>query len=335
VLTACASSYRGPVSGHFDGARFHNDPPERSIGVTDLFRWWVTADSIPWPRWEDWPSGEGPSRPRPAAVDDDVRVTFVNHSTMLVQMDGVNILTDPVWSDSVGPTSFLGPKRHHAPGVRFVDLPHIDAVTISHDHYDHLDLPTLERLTARDAPLVIAGLGTGPLLASASILPNVELDWWQCRAIRSVTVCALPARHHGLRSATDANTRLWASYWISGAAGSVFVAGDTAFGGHFEQIRARMGAPCVALLPIGAYLPRWFMKGNHMNPDDAVRAHDVLGPQLSIAMHFATFKQSDEGMYEPAGDLGVALSKGRHAPFIVPRFGEETVVRCARAPASP
>jgi L-ascorbate metabolism protein UlaG (beta-lactamase superfamily) len=328
LVVACrAPAYRGPVSPHFDGERFHNEPAAPHPGFWSLLGWQLTSDRIAWPDWVDWRPGQGPTKP-PATVGDDVRVTWVNHSTMLIQMHGVNILTDPVWSTRVGPASWLGPRRHHDPGVRFEDLPHIDAVLISHDHYDHLDLPTLERLVARDTPTVFAGLGSGSLLESAGVRPHVELDWWECRAVGQARVCALPAQHNGRRGLSDGNRRLWVSYWVETASGSVYFAGDTGFGPHFERIRERMGAPCVALLSIGAYLPRWFMANNHMAPVDAVRAHDVLGAQTSIAMHFATFEQSDEGMYQPAGDLRRALALGTHAPFVVPEFGEERAVAC-------
>lgn len=328
VATACSpAGYRGPVSAHFDGDQFHNDPAAPHPGFLELLRWQVTADRIAWPDWEDWAPGHGPTKP-PALVEDGVRVTWVNHSTMLIQMAGVNVLADPVWSDRVGPTSWLGPTRHHAPGVRFEDLPHIDAVVLSHDHYDHFDLPTLERLTARDAPKVFAGLGTHALLEGDDIRPHKELDWWQCASVGTVRICALPAQHNGRRGLTDRDERLWVSFWISSAAGSVYFAGDTGFGPHFARIHERLGSPCVALLPIGAYKPRWFMQTSHMNPEDAVRAHDALRPELSIAMHFATFRQSDEGMYEPAGELYLALAHGKRAPFVVPEFGESHLVHC-------
>ncbi len=326
---ACATpAYRGPTSAHFDGARFHNDPRVHDVTAGDLLHWWATANPIAWPDWVDWAPGRGPTRPAATVGGDTVRITFVNHSTMLVQMAGVNLLTDPVWSERVGPTSWLGPRRHHAPGIRFEDLPHIDAVLISHDHYDHLDLPTLERLSRRDAPLIVAGLGVGALLDGEHLGPRAPLDWWECRALATVRICAMPAQHNSRRGVLDGGKSLWVGYWIESSAGSVYFAGDTGFGPHFGRIRERMGAPCVALLPIGAYLPRWFMVGNHMNPEDAVRAHDALGDTLAIAMHFATFQQSDEGMYQPAGELGLALASGRHAPFLVPEFGEAHDVRC-------
>jgi L-ascorbate metabolism protein UlaG (beta-lactamase superfamily) len=329
AASACGGpAYRGPVSAHFDGARFFDDPRVRQISGGDLVHWSVTADAIEWPEWDGWKAGAGPSRP-PARVDgDEVRVTFVNHSTMLVQMGGLNVLTDPVWSNRVGPASWLGPRRHHDPGVRLEDLPHIDAVLVSHDHYDHMDLPTLQRLAARDAPLVVAGLGNGRLLDAAGVTPHEELDWWACRPLGQGRVCALPAQHNSRRGLFDGNRTLWVSFWIETPAGSVYFGGDTGFGPHFARIRERMGPPCVALLPIGAYKPRWIMAGNHMDPADAVRAHDVLGARASVAMHFATFSQSDEGMYQPAGELGLALAEADHNPFVVPGFGAEHVFHC-------
>jgi L-ascorbate metabolism protein UlaG (beta-lactamase superfamily) len=262
--------------------------------------------------------------------DDTVRITFVNHATTLVQMGGLNVLTDPVWSYRVGPTSGLGPARHHDPGVRFEDLPRIDAILLSHDHYDHFDLPTLERISARDNPLVLAGLGTGALLTQAHVSRHEALDWWDCRPVGEGRICALPAQHNSRRGLTDGNSTLWESFWIETRSGTVYFAGDTGFGPHFARIRARMGAPCVALLPIGAYLPRWFMEPNHMSPADAIHAHDILGARTSIAIHIKTFEQSDEGIDQPKADLLSALAKGVHAPFAVPEFGEEMTFRCAR-----
>ena len=326
------ASYRGEVSSHFDGARFHNDPPAHDPGFLDLLAWQLTRDEIPWP---DMVTGSAPSQPPPHVDAGEVRVTFVNHSTFLVQMAGVNILTDPVWSDRVGPTTWLGPVRHHAPGVRFESLPRIDAVVISHNHYDHLDLPTLRRLRDRDAPTVISGLGNASLMESEKIRPHVELDWSDCRHVGAARICALPARHNGRRGLADGDRALWVSYWIELGGETVYFAGDTGYGDHFTRIRDRMGTPCVALLPIGAYRPRWIMKGNHMNPAEAVLALDDLGSEVGVAMHFATFAQSDEGMYQPAGELALELVKGHHAPFIVPDFGQAVVHRCRVATSAP
>jgi|HubBroStandDraft_1064217.scaffolds.fasta_scaffold75342_2 L-ascorbate metabolism protein UlaG (beta-lactamase superfamily) len=326
-LCSCAGpAYRGPVSPHFDGVLFHNDPTTPVVDFGDVFRWQSRANPTPWPDWVETPA---PTKPAPKAQPGEIAVTFVNHSTLLVQTGDLNILTDPVWSYRVGPVAWLGPRRHHAPGIRFEDLPRIDAVVLSHDHFDHMDLPTLRTLIARDNPVVFAGLGNETNLAE-TVPRLVTLDWWQCRPLGKGRICALPAQHNSRRGLFDSNRTLWVSYWIESPAGSVFFAGDTGLGPHFARIRERMGAPCVALLPIGAYWPRWFMAVNHMSPADAVEAHDTLGAQVSIAMHFGTFQQSDEGRDDPARDLALALATGSHAPFYAPSVGEERAVRCPR-----
>jgi L-ascorbate metabolism protein UlaG (beta-lactamase superfamily) len=306
-----APQYLGPTSDHFDGEKFRNLAPFEERSFYDALRWIFGDDpSQKWPDWVDirrWPAP-------PARVTDGLRVTFVNHATVLVQTSGMNVLTDPVWSDSVGPFSWLGTKRHKAPGVAFDDLPKIDVVLISHNHYDHLDIPTLQRLAKRDKPLVLAGLGTRALLAEYDVGPAEDLDWWQSRDVGKVRITFGPAQHWSTRGFGDRNYNLWGSFFIQGEGQSVCFAGDTGNGPHFAEIRERLGKPTVALLPIGAYEPRWFMHSQHIDPSEAVAAHRTLGAKRSIGIHFGTFDQSDEGIGAPPHDLDTARREQGVAP---------------------
>ena len=303
-----ATGYRGVPSDHFDGRIFHNLPVAPQPGFGDFLRWTVGGGDIEWPDWVQTPQ----SRPAGAALPRTIRITFVNHATALIQLDGVNILTDPVWSERVSPVSFAGPKRHKPPGIRFEDLPRIDAVLISHDHHDHCDLVTLRRLWDRFHPRIYAGLGTAALLADADIDGGVDLDWWSqttlgAGGITPVELVFAPAQHWSARGVSDRDRVLWGSFYLRGPSGSVYFAGDTGMGAHFATIRERLGAPTVALLPIGAYQPEWFMSPSHMSPAQAVSAHLALRATTSVAIHWGTFDLADEGQYQPAGELTLAL----------------------------
>ncbi len=299
-----APPYVGPPSDHFDGEAFRNVGPFEERTFTDVLKWKLGDDpSEEWPDWVDIPASEPP----PERVTQGMRITFVNHATVLVQLAGLNILTDPVWSDRVGPLSWLGPERHKAPGIPFEDLPKVDVVLVSHNHYDHLDVPTLERLAARDNSLILAGLGTKGLLAEHDLTNVEDLDWWQSRDVGNVKITFAPAQHWSTRGFGDRNVNLWGSYFISAEGQSVYFGGDTGKGPHFAAIREKLGAPTVALLPIGAYEPRWFMHPQHINPAEAVEAHRILGATRSMGIHFGTFDQTDEGMNQPQADLAAAL----------------------------
>jgi L-ascorbate metabolism protein UlaG (beta-lactamase superfamily) len=239
-----------------------------------------------------------------------VRVTFINHSTVLIQLPGCNILTDPIWSERASPVPWAGPRRHRPPGVRLEDLPPIDVLLLSHNHYDHLDRPTLRRLTPTHT---ITPLGVG----------GIELDWWQSIDVAGLHITAVPATHFSGRDLFDRNGTLWCGYSIATAHGPVYFAGDTGFNGTpFTEMRERLGEPMLALLPIGAYKPRWIMQPMHMSPTDAADAHALLGSKHSVAIHFGTFQLTDEGECEPADDLRAALAHRDLPPFVTLDNGE-------------
>jgi L-ascorbate metabolism protein UlaG (beta-lactamase superfamily) len=303
-------SYRGPASDHFDGRRFHNPGTVRQGGLFPFLRWQLArllGGAGPWPRWIDVPPGP---RPPERVAGTALRVTFVNHSTVLLQTGGLNVLTDPMWSERASPVPWAGPRRHRPPGLRFEDLPAIDIVLISHNHYDHLDVPTLRRLARERAPRFVTGLGNGSLLAAHGIGPVTETDWWQeAPAADGVRLTCVPARHSSGRGLRDRGATLWCGYVLKGPAGVVYFAGDTGFGPHFEEIARRCGAPRLALLPIGAYLPRWFMAPVHMNPGEALEAHRLLGARTSLALHFGTFRIADDADGQAVAELRAAQAR--------------------------
>ena len=281
---------------HFDGKRFFNPTGAKAGGWLDLVRWQLTSRPERSPRFV---RDVEPSRPPACVEGPELRVTVVNHSTVLLQQRGANILTDPIWSERASPVAWAGPRRRRVPGVRFEDLPEIDVVLLSHNHYDHLDLATLQRLAERGKPEFVTPLGVGQLLRSRGIGPVHELDWGESAAVGGTTVHSVEAQHFAARGLFDRNRTLWCGYWIEAAGRTVYFAGDTAFGDHFTRIREHFGAPRLALLPIGAYEPRWFMSPVHMGPEGAVRAHEMLGARTSIAIHHGTFQLGDEGIDTP------------------------------------
>jgi L-ascorbate metabolism protein UlaG (beta-lactamase superfamily) len=323
VLDACvfaAPRYHGPLSDHFDGEHFHNQLP--AAPGTNVIKWWLNRDRGPW---EDAPDAPFGPKPVERVGQGQLRVTWVNHATALIQMDGVNILTDPIWSERCSPVSFAGPARVRPPGIRFEDLPPIDLVLLSHDHYDHFDLPTLRRLDAAFHPRFLTGLGNQALLERAGVSHAIDRDWWQAVPISdAVRVTLVPAQHFSNRSLTDRNVTLWTGFVIEGPAGAVYFAGDTGFGPHYEQIYRRFGAVRLALLPIGAYRPEWFMGPIHMSPSDAVQAHLALHARTSVAIHYGTFRLADDGQREPVEKLRASLAEHAvpDAAFWTLGFGE-------------
>lgn len=297
--------YVGPRSDHFDGVHFHNYEPTPAGALGDAYR---RANLLRrhgrWPGWVETPT----DTPPPRVTGNDLRVTFVNHATVLIQTAGLNILTDPVWSTRVGPFPGIGVRRHRPPGIRFADLPTIDVVLLSHDHYDHLDIPTLRRLVARDHPRIIAGLGNAEYLAIRGVPGAVDLDWWQSEEIGAgLRIVAVPARHWSGRGIDEHDRTLWAGFVLETAGGAIYFAGDTGHGNFLELIHRRFPSVRLALLPIAPERPRAALAPRHMSAGDAVRAAHLLGAGMAVGIHFGTFRQGDDADGEAVDSLRRAL----------------------------
>jgi len=320
IIQAC-SYYHGPPSDHFDGSRFFIKGSGHSF--FHEIKWLWEMETIEWPEWINDP-------PQPPPIEQvkkgELRITFVNHATVLIQMDGINILTDPIWSKRAGPLSWLGAKRIRAPGVKMEDLPKIDIILITHDHYDHLDFPSLKKLVKKHQPTIITGLGVKNRLKSLMADNLVELDWWQKHSYsEGIKITFVPSHHNSGRGLFDSNKTLWGGFVIKGSAGDVLFMGDTAFGEFVEQIKKKFSNFKLAVLPIGSYEKRWFMKNQHINPDEAVRIHKILNISQSMGIHYATFEEHPEQTIDAHEiDLKIALKKYKvpESEFWILKFGE-------------
>src|ERR1700733_9254630 len=308
--------YKGPSSDHFDGQRFFNPGhPNTDRSLRDLLRWRLKEKAA---RWPDTVAGK-------QAVPEErvagLRITAVGHASVLIQAGSLNVLTDPVWSERASPLRFAGPRRVTAPGIAFEDLPPIDAVLLSHNHYDHLDMATLSRLHKAHEPLIVTPLGNDTILRRA--IPGAHIatgDWWDSVTISGGARATLvPAYHWSARGLGDRRMALWCGFMCHTPAGAVYFAGDTGYGSgnNFREIRRRIGEPDIALIPIGAYAPRWFMCDQHVNPQEAVRIMEGVEARQSVGIHWGTFQLTDEAREEPVALLREAL---RHRNLDERRF---------------
>lgn len=306
-----APGYQGPASDHFDGKKFVNPGNAKAHGLGALLKWMRSRQPGRWIPLRHAAPGKKPEE----TIFDGARITFINHTTFLIQTGGMNILTDPVYSERVSPFSFAGPKRMRPTGIRFEDLPKIDLVLLSHNHYDHLDAVTVRRLKQTFNPLFIVPLGVAQFLRKMDITRVEELDWWQEFSIASFHISSVPAQHFSGRGFFDRDKTLWCGYVVKSKMLSVCFVGDTGYNNHtFKEISDRVGDIDLAIIPIGAYKPIWFMSPVHCSPAEAVKIHLDLKARRSIASHFGTFPLGDEGQSEPIHDLQIAKEKCNVSP---------------------
>ncbi len=319
-----APGYSGAETENFNGSKFYNRTGYEEKTSRELIKWLFTRKPGEWTekRADDVKFGEKPA----SRISDSTQViTYINHSTFLIQTDSLNIITDPVYSKRVSPVSFAGPKRMRPPGIRFEDLPDLDIVLISHNHYDHLDIATLKRVHEMFDPLFITPLGVDLYLNQKGITKTVSLDWWESHPVSNqVLISAVEAQHFSSRGMFDRDKTLWAGFVIESQSGNIYFAGDTGYNNFFKKIGEDYAPIKTALIPIGAYIPRWFMSPVHIDPAQALQIHKEVGAELSIGMHYGTFPLADDGEDDPLNDFEAAK---KDENFILMKEGKSKVIQ--------
>lgn len=321
-LFTCTSApeYQGPKSDHFDGERFFNRIPMTKT-FWDYLGMRIKTKQEDWPKWID---TKPQALPKNFQDKNSIKAIFINHSTVLLNIGGTIIITDPTYAKKASPFSWYGPKRVHLPGIKFDDLPKIDVILISHNHYDHLDIPTIKRLAKRDQPLILAGLGNNLLFKKNKISRGEDLDWNQTKIFKDLKITFVYSQHWSARGLFDRRKTLWGSFIINSPLGKVYFSGDTGFSNHFLLQGKKYGPFDLAFLPIGGYEARYFMKYSHLNPDEAVQAHLALKSKKSIGIHFGTFQLTNEKRDQPKIDLNLARNryKVENKHFFAPQLGK-------------
>lgn len=302
--------YSGPVSDHFDGLNFFNPKGHPPKGFVELMKWQLGGGRKKWPKKFPSPYSDVPPQ---QVVGNDLRVSFVGHATVLIQVSGMNLLTDPVWSERCSPVRWAGPKRKNDPGIDFDKLPPIDAVLLSHNHYDHLDLQTLSRLKAAHNPLIITPLGNDRILKDHDATFKIAVgDWGDVIDLdNGVKVGLEPMHHWSARGMGDRRNALWAAFMVQTPVGNIYHIGDTGFHGgrNYEAAKAKYGPIRLAILPFGAFEPRDFMQHQHQNPDEAVRGHLACGAQFTLGHHWGTFQLTNESIDDQLSHLEEARNR--------------------------
>jgi L-ascorbate metabolism protein UlaG (beta-lactamase superfamily) len=313
-----------PLSDHYDGELFFNPGVDLDKPFSDLIKWGLSRPEDTWPKLVENTAKPNLQTDNSKIADNELHLTFVNHSTFLGQINGINFLTDPHWGERASPVSFAGPKRVRKPGLDFNELPLIDLVLVSHNHYDHMHLGTLEQLYKKYNPLFVVPLGNAKYLKSFSKNINViELDWWQSIQHKNSVITLIPSQHWSARGLYDRRTALWGGFVISQTNKKILFVGDTGYNENlYKDIQNKIGKIDLSLIPIGAYEPRWFMKGSHVNPEEAVQIHIDLKSKYSVGKHFGTFRLTDEDFDQPVIDLKIASEKLKVNNFLILEVGE-------------
>lgn len=323
-LLSCASAPPYPVSDHFDGQKFFNPGGPQVKGFREFLKWQWTRKASKWP---DWIPLVAKPNPLKNLSKDQISTTYINHSTHLIQIQGLHILTDPQFSKRASPIQWLGPKRIRPPGLEIKDLGKVDLVLISHGHYDHLDEGSVRELAQKFNPVFVTPLGNGKYLKSYGAEKVIELDWWQTAQLpfQNIQVDLVPAQHWTQRGLFGRNKALWGGFVILSPEYKIYFSGDTGYKQElFTSIREKYGPPDLSLIAIGAYEPRWFMGEQHLNPDDAVLAHRDLQSKFTLGNHFGSFPLTDEAYDDPPKHLEEAKVKHglRSDEFIAPENGQ-------------
>jgi L-ascorbate metabolism protein UlaG (beta-lactamase superfamily) len=321
IFVGCSSPrHQGPKTDHFDGENFFNPFGEAPKGLWKVLKWQLTTTKTQWPEFVNEPKAA------PIPIDfkpEQIQLTFINHASVYIQTQKLKLITDPIWSERSSPFSWAGPKRARSASHSIDELPGVDIVIISHNHYDHFDEASLINLKNKFDPLYLVPLGDGKLLKNLGITRFQEMDWNDTFVHKESQseIHFVRCNHWSARGVFDRNHSLWGSYIIKTLDKKIYFAGDTGYGNHFTEAFAKLGAMDISLLPIGAYEPRWIMKDQHMNPAEAVQAHIDLKSKNSFGIHFRTFQLTNEGIEDPVQDLEKAKLEKNIQNFIAPQFG--------------
>lgn len=312
--------YTGPKTDHFDGNKFRNLSRREAKNLRGVSEYARKRRPDKWVRnYETFVR----DTPLPLVAEDTIQVTYVNHSTFLIQTPTMNILTDPIWSERCSPVQFAGPRRMRPPGLRFEDLPDIDLVLLSHNHYDHFDVNTLKKIEKAWSPAYFAPLGVDKLLQKIGCSNVQAFDWGDKASVKNIEVKCTPANHFSARGMFDRNKTLWCGYLLYIENFKLYFVGDTGYGDQFKKIGEQEGEIDLALIPIGAYMPEWFMSPIHISPPEAVQVHKDIRAKNSIAKHFGTFPLADDNPERSTHYLNQSLEKEgiSQETFLIPDEG--------------
>jgi L-ascorbate metabolism protein UlaG (beta-lactamase superfamily) len=332
LLSNCQSNpYYNPSKPHHTAEGFRNNYASRPPGNFWKWQWERFRDDLPREPANGYHPAVAQTDPAFLAANRTVpALTWIGHATLLLQYNGVNVLTDPYLTERASPFSFMGPRRKVPPALSFGQLPHIEIVVITHNHYDHLDAETVRRLNGQPGgpPRFLVPLGLKPWFAREGISNVTELDWWEHESHKGLEIMLVPAQHFSARTPWDRNETLWGGWVVRHPGFTFYISGDTGYSPDFEEIGRRVGRIDLAALPIGAYDPRWFMKTMHVDPEEAVQIYQDLGARYAVAMHWGTFQLTDEPIDEPPQRLAAALEQaGIPAErFFLMKIGESRVL---------